>query len=635
MANIIIGTAGHIDHGKTTLIKALTGRSTDTLKDEIKRGISINLGFTYFDLPSGMRAGIIDVPGHERFIKNMIAGATGIDLVLVTIDACEGIKPQTIEHLDILSYLNIKDALFVLTKHDLADEIMRELVMDDIRELQNKNPNGFYAKADIVSVDSISGHGLPELIAAIDTMAQNMKTRNEAAPARLHIDRVFSLRGFGTIVTGTLSEGIIRNGDELEVYPKNLTAKIRNVQVHDTNVDSAFAGNRTALNIGNLKVEQLHRGDVLGAIGSMRETNLLDVKISLVEHTDIELKMLSRIRVYMGAKEILARVVPLDVNTIKAGESAFCQLRLEEPAVTKKDDKFVIRNYSPMETIGGGIVLDPNPTFHRRSEKDIVDKLKVKESGETDDVTEDFVQSKGLSGVSVKQVAAYMSADETTVAEHLKELCENARLVIINNQYYHSAALEDLRVAILETLSDFHNTNPLKKGMQKAELRNKTSKQLKQKDYDAFLKLFSDEGLIKSLDGGITMCVSQHKIAYNPKQAAIRDEIDARLLNAGFSPPAIAELTAKDAERVSVFDSMVDVTIMRLDNDLSVHKTHYDRAKELLRDFSKTHPDGFTLGDFRDLLGTTRRVALAMLDDFDRKGITARNGDIRKINDNI
>ena len=333
MKNIIIGTAGHIDHGKTSLIKALTGRDTDTLKEEKQRGISINLGFTYFDLPSNKRAGIVDVPGHEKFIKNMLAGSSGIDIVLLVVACDEGVMPQTIEHLDILNFLDIKNGIIVLTKCQKVDEDFKELVKEDIRE---RLEGTFLDNVDIIEVDSISGYGIDKLINKIDDISNAIESKNEDSPSRLNIDRVFSVKGFGTIITGTLLEGKIKINDELLIYPKGIKAKIRGIQVHGENVEVAYAGQRTAINISNVKVEEIERGDVLADINSLEESKMLDVKISLVKHTSRELKHWDRLKLYHGTKETLCRAVPLDKDYIKKNESAYVQLRLEEGIVVKK-----------------------------------------------------------------------------------------------------------------------------------------------------------------------------------------------------------------------------------------------------------------------------------------------------------
>lgn len=321
MKNVIIGTAGHIDHGKTTLIKALTGRETDTLDEEKKRGISINLGFTYFDLPSNKRVGIVDVPGHEKFIKNMLAGASGLDMVLLVVSAEEGVMPQTVEHLDILSYLNVKKGIVVLTKCDAVDPEFVSLVKEDVSE---KISDTFLADAEIIEVDSISKRGIDKLIQKIDELSDDIEDKNVNSPARLNIDRVFSVKGFGTVITGTLFEGKINIDDDLIVYPKNLKTKIRSIQVHGQDVETAYAGQRTAINISNVKVEDVERGNVLASPNSLEESMMLDVKLSAVKHSDKSIKHWDRLRLYHGTREILCRAVPLNIEKIEPGESAIC-----------------------------------------------------------------------------------------------------------------------------------------------------------------------------------------------------------------------------------------------------------------------------------------------------------------------
>ena len=376
MKHIIVGTAGHIDHGKTTLIKALTGRETDTLDEEKKRGISINLGFTFFDLPSGKRVGIVDVPGHEKFIKNMLAGASGLDMVMLVVAADEGVMPQTVEHIDILSFLNIKNGLIVLTKSDMVEPEFRELVKEDIKE---RMKGTFLEDAEILEVDSVSKRGIPELIQKLDDMSEQIEEKNENSPARLNIDRVFTIKGHGTVVTGTLLEGKISVDDDLVVYPENLKAKIRSIQVHGEDENTAYAGQRTAINISNVKKDEIGRGDVLAAPDSLEESMMLDVKMNIIKHVDKTLKHWDRLRLYHGTREILCRAVPLDKEEIAPGENGFVQLRLEESIVSKKGDTFVVRSYSPMATIGGGVIIDASPKKHKRFDEDVIEALKVKE----------------------------------------------------------------------------------------------------------------------------------------------------------------------------------------------------------------------------------------------------------------
>ena len=355
MNNVIIGTAGHIDHGKTTLIKALTGRETDRLKEEQKRGISIELGFTYFDLPSGRRAGIIDVPGHEKFIKNMLAGVMGIDIVLLVVAADEGVMPQTVEHLSILNMLGIEKGFIVVTKSDTVDEEWLELVMEEIKE---EVVGTFLENKPVFPVSSINKTGIEEVIKEIDELSNTIEERNQDDMPRLPVDRVFSISGFGTIVTGTLISGKLEVGKEIQVFPGETKGRIRSLQVHDKDTDTAYGGQRVAVNISGVKTSSIDRGDVIAPIDSMKPTQVMDVKVKLLESLDREIENRTRVRLYIGSKEVLCRLVILDKDIMQAGDEAYCQLLLEEPIVAKRQDRFIIRFYSPMFTIGGGHVIE-------------------------------------------------------------------------------------------------------------------------------------------------------------------------------------------------------------------------------------------------------------------------------------
>ena len=586
MNHIIIGTAGHIDHGKTTLIRALTGRNTDRLHEEQRRGISIDLGFTYFDLPSGSRAGIIDVPGHERFIKNMLAGASGIDLVLLVVAANEGVKPQTTEHIDILSYLGIKEGLIVLTKSSLVDEDMLELVIDDIRE---QTASTFFENREIIMVDSVTGLGIEALVTRIDELCAQIPPRNTAAAPRLSIDRVFSLKGFGTVVTGTLAEGTISLDDELAVYSTGADsgekAKIRGIQVHDESVKTAFAGQRTAINISNVKPSDLSRGDVLARAGTLSASSYIDVKLSLVPHAERELKFWERVRLYVGAAQVLARVVLLDMETVKPGETAYAQLRLEESLALKKGDRFVIRRYSPMETIGGGIVLDPHAVRHAK-----------------------------LSPEKLELLAAMESQDVADIEASQQERAAN-----------------ELRNLALAQLEAYHNENNMRGGIPKEELRSKLNKgletDLKKADFDTFLATTQDENLI-TVNANSLVALHGFTPHFNEKQSTAKNDIESRLMQAGFTPPPIAELLSGGKVYTEVLDALIGSSIVRLDQTTVMHADFYEDAKLKLTEHLSAHGE-ITLAEFRDIIGASRKYAMMLLDDFDKRRITRRIEDKR------
>ncbi|MCC2670060.1 MAG: SelB [Armatimonadetes bacterium] len=395
--HFIIGTAGHVDHGKTALIRALTGAETDRLVEEQERGMSIDLGFADFALPSGRHAGVIDVPGHERVLKNMRAGAGGIDLVLLVIAADEGVMPQTREHLDILNILQTRRGIVAITKADLVDEEWLELVQDEIRGVLKGT---FLAHAPMVPVSSITGAGIDELRNLLDRMAEEVPTRTIVGPWRLPIDRVFTIRGFGTVVTGTLIAGVARVGDRVQVLPRGLETRVRSIQVHGASCDFAEAGTRVALNLAGLEVEDVERGDVAAPLNTQRATQALDARLDVLKSCPRELKNRTRVRVYLGTAEVLARLNILDSETLEPGGSGLVQLRLETPTIAAKGDRYVLRFYSPMETIGGGSIVDPFPIRHKRFDAAVLANLAVKERGTPDELVAEAVQRSGLTPAS-------------------------------------------------------------------------------------------------------------------------------------------------------------------------------------------------------------------------------------------
>lgn len=625
MGHIVIGTAGHIDHGKTTLIRALTGRETDRLREEIRRGISIDLGFTYFDLPSGSRAGIIDVPGHERFIKNMLAGASGIDLVLLAVAANEGIKPQTIEHIDILSYLGIKKALIVLTKATLADEVVQEVVKEDIREA---TADTFLENAEIITIDSLSGLGLQKLVERIDAIAHEVPPRNTSGPARLNIDRVFSLKGFGTIVTGTLAEGRIRQDDKLTIYPSGLSARIRSIQVHDSTVAEALAGQRTAINIPNIKTDEVSRGDVLATPGSLCEAKYIDVNLGIVRLTRQRLKFWERVRIYTGCREVLARLVPLDAESLGAGESAYCQLRLEESLAVKTGDMFVVRTYSPMDTIGGGVVLEPNAARHSKLNPELLHSLAALEENAPATSLELFVKQN--TPISLGEACAALGITDAHAKIFLEQL--PGLVIKFEDLLFHTHFVDTQRSCVLGLLEAYHAQYNMRPGMPREELRSRLAK-LKRPEFEVFLKLIEYEGFIR-LFGNV---VAAHGFApfFNPKQLAIKDRLVSSLLEAGFSPPSLGEVVQNSKLENEVCEALVaSGELVRLGNDVLIHARFHKRAQDIVIKHIHQHGE-LSLAEFRDLTGSSRRYSMLILEDLDNRQITARSENKRTLHENL
>lgn len=624
MKNIVIGTAGHIDHGKTTLIKALTGRDTDTLAEEKKRGISINLGFTYFDLPSKKRAGIVDVPGHEKFIKNMLAGASGLDMVLLVVAADEGVMPQTVEHLDILSFLDTQKGIIVLTKCDTVENEFIELVKEDISD---KVKGTFLENAEIIEVDSVSKKGINELINKIDEISDEIDGNNENSPARLNIDRVFSVKGFGTVVTGTLIEGMINIDDELQIYPKQINTKIRSIQVHGESVDIAYAGQRTAINISNIKVEDIQRGDVLAAKNSLEEAMMIDVKISLVNHGGKTLKHWDRLRLYHGTREILCRAVPLDKDIIDSGESGFVQLRLEESIVAKKGDKFVVRYYSPMETIGGGIIIDTAPKKHKRFDEKVIEALKIKEKGELEDILEEYLKRNLNNYPSKKDIMSYSGESEQNINIALEKLINSNKITLINNMYMHNNQYEKLKKESIKLLEQYHKKHRLRKGILKEEFRSRLENKFKSKEMDILIDKFSKEKILKVNENLVS--IYDFKAEFNNKQKEIKDNIKSVLDKNGIETLlTIDDICNKNMYYEEVLEAMIGSDIEQLDEKYVISNDLYNKLKSEIIKYLKENTE-ITLGEYRDLLNSSRKNCMIILENFDRKKITKREDNKR------
>ncbi len=628
MSNIIIGTAGHIDHGKTTLIKRLSNIDTDRLKEEKKRGITIELGFAYFDLPSGKRAGIVDVPGHEKFIKNMLAGASGIDMVILVISAEEGIMPQTREHLDILNLLGIQNGIIALSKCDLVDEEWKELVKLDIMSAMEGT---FLEDVPIVEIAMGDEDCLDTLKEELDKVADTVIEKSSAGLARLPIDRVFTLTGFGTVVTGTLVEGKINVGDVLSLYPDEKEARVRNIQVHGKDVKTAISGQRVAVNIANLKKTDINRGDVLAEPQSMRSTYIVDCGLKMLESSQRIIKNWSRLRVYHGSKELLARVVLLDKEELKAGESCFAQLRLEEKTSLKYDDKFVVRFYSPLETIGGGVILDPVAVKHKRFKDDIIDELNKKYSGDDVTIVEDLIRKNSNILPDISKLIELSGFDESTTGLAIEKLIdEKSVLTILSKYYIHVDYLRDRNEELLKQLAKFYEKNPYKLGFTKEEVKKKLFTGVKSKEYEELLRLLLNIGDVAEEDGIIKE--KSREIVYSDKDkktiALLLSKYDEMGLGAMNLFEVLKELGISKSDMYLV-DSLYDsAKLVRISETFTLSKSSYDKAHSLLLQHFENN-ESIKLSEYRDITGTSRKIAVSLLDYFDKIGITKRIEDVR------
>lgn len=616
MANIIVGTAGHIDHGKTTLIKALSGIETDTTTEEKERGMSINLGFAYFDLPSGKRCGVVDVPGHEKFIKNMLAGVSGINLVLLLIDSREGIMPQTKEHVDILTLLGIKDYIIVMTKKDLVEKEYREMVKEDIIEFIKDTP---LEKSKIIEVDSISKEGIDTLIKEIDSKVKNIKEKDIKEKARLNIDRTFQIKGFGTVVTGTLTEGKLKVGDEIEIYPKNIKTKIRNIQVHSKDVKEATAGQRTAINLTNVKKEDVERGCTLATPNSLIQTYMLDAEIMLIKDTKHTLELWDRVRIYIGTKEVMARVVPLGIEKIKKGEKHFAQLRLEEEISIKNYDKFIIRTYSPMETIGGGVVVDPAPKKHKRYNETILTKLKNQAKGSLKEIITNFLITETNYLLPKEKLIKNLEVAKCEIEKELENLKKENKIIQIKENYIHIKKYQDIKEKIYSEISYYHQKYRLRLGIPIVELISKIK--LNKKETQAIIeKLIEQKELRKQ---GNFISFKEFKIVYDNKELKDKEKIEKILLQSGLKPQPVSQIIEKNKINKELVESLVGNTLIKLNDEIYIHINIYQDALKKVKEHFKKE-EKLTLAEFRDMSGSSRKYTMAILEYMDKKELTKR-----------
>lgn len=631
MKNIIIGTAGHIDHGKTTLIKALTGRDTDRWEEEKRRGITIDLGFTYFDLPDGNRAGIIDVPGHEKFIKNMLAGVIGMDLVLLVIAADEGIMPQTVEHLNILNLLGVKKGIVVLTKVDLTDPEWLELVREDIKEGLKGT---FLENAPVAEVSSKTGYGIDNLVNIIVKQTETeVEQRNINTIPRLPIDRVFSIAGFGTVITGTLISGILKKGDEVEIYPVNKISKIRNIQVHSKDTEKASAGQRTAINLSGIKKSEIYRGCVIAPINSMKNTMMLDVKLNLLKSSRRIVENRSRLHLYTGTSEILCRVVLLDRDELSPGESCYAQLRLEEETAVRRGDKFIVRFYSPVETIGGGEIIEPVPIKKKRFDDNLIEELKVKEKGSSTDVIEKIIRENSKNIPTVAEIAKITALSEEeikTSAEILEEEEKITSFSLKNDKYlWHKSFEREIEESIEKYLYNYHENNKYSKGAKKSEIKSRFLPDMKQNVFDLAVNLFVQKGVIKQ--EGEYMSLPYFQIRYDDVYKKCEKDILKIMEEARFDFVRQEELTSKiSSNKAEEIISLMleDKALIKIKDAGVTTDVIYNEAKNILIEYIKKNSK-ITAAEYRDLLNTNRKTAIALLEHFDMLKVTKRAGNDR------
>jgi selenocysteine-specific elongation factor len=633
MKSVIVGTAGHIDHGKTALVKALTGIDADRLEEEKRRGITIDIGFAHFELsaPDGsrIRLGFVDVPGHERFVRNMLAGVGGIDLVLLVIAADEGIKPQTREHFDICRLLAIRRGITVLTKSDAVDAETLEVVRLEVEDYVR---GSFLdaAKSPMVAVSSLTGAGLDELKSALAKVASEVTTKDSAALARLPVDRVFTMKGFGTVVTGTLVAGTIRKEDELEVFPSGkrvrVRVRVRGLQVHGSPVEAAIAGQRTALNLAGLSTEDMARGMTLATADTFRSTSRVDVLLSLLPSAK-PLKDGARVHFHAYTTETIAQARLYGTKQMKPGDEAYAQLRFAEPMLLLPSDRFIVRQFSPVVTIGGGVVLDASPVTRKQRAEDTTAFLKIMRDGSPEQVLAARAARRGAIGLRLDDIPGEMNIRR----EEATKLAAKAELVWCNQFLVAPAAFAEIKADVLRALKKFHDANPLVAGMSKEELRDRVNL-----GPEVFYSVLANLGEEKKLEvAGELVHLSGRGVVMKDEEAESKKIIEQAFASAGLKVPSLKEVLASlkvDKIRAQKIVTLLlrDKVLIKISEELVFHQSALLDLRHKIAALKTTAPK-IDVARFKDMTGVSRKYAIPLLEYLDRERVTRRVGDERVI----
>jgi selenocysteine-specific elongation factor len=628
MHYVILGTAGHIDHGKSTLVKALTGIDPDRLKEEKERGITIDLGFAALVYPDGLTAGIVDVPGHERLVRNMLAGAGGIDIVILVIAADEGIMPQSKEHLSICNLLKIKSGLIVITKADLVEDDWIKLVSEEVKDFVRGT---FLEGAAIIPVSSKTGKNIELLKEKIREVALIVKPKLTKGLFRLPIDRVFTLKGFGTVVTGTAISGSVSVDDPIEILPANISSKVRGLHSHGKSIKTAYAGQRVAINVSGVEKENLNRGDVVVLPDRFSTTKAVDAKIELLKDAPL-LKNRSLVHFHSGTSEVIARIILYDHDELKAGESCFCQLRLQAPVILMSGDRYIIRRFSPIATTGGGEILDAHPGRRKRAEG--IEDLKVLELGTLEEKIAMKIKKAGINGMPVTTAEGWINADVPAIQNAVKALEQKSAIAQHESILIHSDAVNAIGASIDKILNAFHKQNSLKTGMPKEEVRAQLgfeSQRLKidQKIFNALTATMNNIVMDKDL-----MRLSAFKVSLSEVDKGLETKILNMLEQAGFQPPLKDELLTVLKMQPKQLDDILKLmakqgSLVRVNEIMYITKAVYEKIIDALKNFFSKKKE-MTVAEFRDILNTSRKYALPILEYLDTQRITMRVGDARK-----
>jgi selenocysteine-specific elongation factor len=631
MKHFVLGTAGHVDHGKTALIKALTGVDTDRLKEEKERGITIELGFASLNLPSGETLGIVDVPGHEKFIKNMVAGAAGIDVVLLVIAADEGIMPQTKEHLHICSLLGITAGIVALTKIDLVEKEWLELVKSEITEFLRSS---FLESAPIVPVSAVKQEGLTDLIKAIDAAVSKINEKADDGIFRLPVDRVFTMKGFGTVITGTMISDHIKIGEEIEILPEAITARIRGIQVHNQPVEEAWSGQRTAINLQGIEKSTIERGNVLVRPKTVWPSQRLDVFVEFLASNSKNLKNRALVRLHTGTSEIIARIILLDKDELAPGQKAFAQLVLESADVIVASDRFVLRSYSPVTTIGGGQIIDPLPTKHKRKNEKIIADLNILQSGSLPERISVIMERTGFSGINLRGLIFRLGVNTKKIRETLESLFSGKKAIILDSEdttvisaYFYNQ-LEEL---IVKNIATYHKESPLQEGISKEQLKETLGRAISTKLFNLALRSLGKKEIIVSDKDNVRL--TRHQVQLAGDLDSLRHDIARIYSEAGLTPPSLTDVVNDFKDQKAKAQSIIK--LMLKDRDLIKINEEMCFSGEALRKLRDDYKamlikDGkATPATFKDLTGLSRKYIIPLMEYFDVNKLTVRVGDHR------
>ena len=633
MKHLVMGTAGHVDHGKTALIKRLTGVDTDRLREEKERGITIELGFASLCLPDGRTLGVVDVPGHERFVRNMVAGAAGIDLVVLVVAADEGVMPQTREHLHICTLLGIQRGFVALTKIDMIDQEWLNLVREDVHAFLRGT---FLEGAPVVPVSSLTGAGFPELLSTISKTADEVHEGIDPGIFRLPVDRVFTMKGFGTVVTGTLISGKVTIGEEVEISPVGIRCRVRGIQVHNRTVETAEAGQRTAINLQGIDREMIERGHVLTGPAALTAWDRLDCLYRHLGGSGRPLKHRTLVRFHAGTSETIARMILLDRDELEPRDECFVQVLLETPQALMAGDRFVVRSYSPVTTIGGGLIVDPLPAKHKRSSTGVLEEFRRLADGEDEEKTAVILDRAGLSGITENQLVVRTGIRSRMLRKCLEGMFSSKRAVFVDRdemRVISHPVYEAFQAKLLQELQKYHDAYPLREGISREELRTtlERGEGVGQKVFAMSLRDLEKKGKIISEKEMVRL--TGHHVRLKDEMEGLRKDLSQIYREAGLTPPTVREILERFSDRKKEVENLIRVMIrdgilVRISEDLNFHGDALERLREDYRRILVSDGQA-TPASFKELTGLSRKFIIPLMEYFDMTKLTMRAGDHR------